>query len=228
METEWRANVARSRTIKPGFFSNDVLAQCEYGARLLFAGLWTIADREGRLEDRPTRIKGLLFPFDRCNIERWLAALAERNFIFRYESEGVRYIQVLNFQKHQSPHIKEPESLIPVPDLSGANLVSVRHALVIGNGERGNSYRKEEKEGAGMVRPTVAEVAAYCLERKNGIDAEQFVAHYESNGWRVGKAPMKSWKSAIVTWEKNKGSFTNGHHGKQPAAPGPGQRYRGE
>lgn len=51
--------------------------------------------------------------------------------------------------------------------------------------------------------PTVEEVAVYCEERNNGIDAEQFVDHYESNGWRVGgKAPMKNWQAAVRTWER--------------------------
>jgi hypothetical protein len=48
----------RTRQIKPGFFKNDELAELPIEARLLFAGLWTIADREGRLEDRPKKIKG--------------------------------------------------------------------------------------------------------------------------------------------------------------------------
>lgn len=54
-----------------------------------------------------------------------------------------------------------------------------------------------------FVKPTLAEVQAYCRERNNNVDPESFVAYYESNGWRVGKNPMKNWKSAIVTWERN-------------------------
>lgn len=50
--------------------------------------------------------------------------------------------------------------------------------------------------------PTVEEVRQYCLERNNGIDAESFVAFYESKGWKVGSTPMKNWKSAVITWEK--------------------------
>ena len=53
-------------------------------------------------------------------------------------------------------------------------------------------------------RPTVDEVAAYCAERKNGIDAQQFIDHYDANGWKVGKTPMKDWKAAVRTWEGNK------------------------
>jgi hypothetical protein len=59
--------------------------------------------------------------------------------------------------------------------------------------------------------PTVDEVRAYCDERGNSLDAEQFVDHYTSNGWKVGgKAPMKCWRSAIRTWEKRHGNNGEG------------------
>ena len=51
--------------------------------------------------------------------------------------------------------------------------------------------------------PTREEVASYCRERGNGVDARRFVDHYTANGWRVGKNPMKDWKAAVRTWEKN-------------------------
>ena len=54
-----------------------------------------------------------------------------------------------------------------------------------------------------FVPPTVEEVEAYCLERKNKVDAAYFVDHYTSNGWKVGKQNMKDWKAAVRTWEKN-------------------------
>ena len=52
-------------------------------------------------------------------------------------------------------------------------------------------------------KPTLDEVSAYCLERGNGVDPERWYAYYESNGWRVGKNPMKDWKAAVRTWERN-------------------------
>lgn len=51
--------------------------------------------------------------------------------------------------------------------------------------------------------PTVEEVKAYCRERNNNVDAEKFVAFYESKGWMIGKNKMKNWKMAVVTWEKS-------------------------
>ena len=50
--------------------------------------------------------------------------------------------------------------------------------------------------------PTVEEVEAYCIERNNKVDAERFVDFYASNGWRVGKNPMKDWKAAVRNWER--------------------------
>ncbi len=57
--------------------------------------------------------------------------------------------------------------------------------------------------------PTVEDVAAYCLERQNGIDPEEFVSFYASKGWKVGTSPMKDWRAAVVTWEKKRAKETS-------------------
>lgn len=108
--------MARSRNIKPKFFTNDLLAELPYEGRLLFIGLWTVADREGRLLDRPKKIKMELFPADSLDIEPLLAGLAERGFIRRYMVGDHSCIQIVNWHKHQSPHFKEQKSAIPAPD----------------------------------------------------------------------------------------------------------------
>ncbi len=49
--------------------------------------------------------------------------------------------------------------------------------------------------------PTLEEVEEYCAEKGYRIDAERFIAYYASIGWKVGgKAPMKDWRSAVVSW----------------------------
>ena len=52
-----------------------------------------------------------------------------------------------------------------------------------------------------MARPTLQEVEAYIAEKGYHVDASAFIAYYDSNGWKVGKNPMKSWKGALTTWE---------------------------
>ena len=115
--------MARARNIKPGFFKNEILAELNPLARILFAGLWCLADREGRLEDRPKRIKADILPYDNCNINKLLNELQGKEFILRYEVRGNQYIQVLNFKKHQNPHMREPASEIPAPDEHSASTV---------------------------------------------------------------------------------------------------------
>ena len=61
----------------------------------------------------------------------------------------------------------------------------------------------EQSKTQKFIPPTVDEVRAYCNERHNGIDPEEFVSFYESKGWMIGKNKMKDWKAAIRTWEKN-------------------------
>ncbi|EOL8933203.1 hypothetical protein ACM91U_003196 [Cronobacter sakazakii] len=105
--------MARSRNIKPGFFTNDELAECSPLARLLFAGLWTIADKEGRLDDRPKKVKALVLPFDNVDCDELLQQLHDRKFIQRYQVQDGAYIQITNWKKHQNPHCKEAPSEIP-------------------------------------------------------------------------------------------------------------------
>lgn len=112
--------MARSRNIKPSFFTNDILADCSPLARILFAGLWTIADRDGRLQDRPKKIKAEILPYDNCDVDDLLTDLDDKGFIIRYDVEEVDYIQIVSFKKHQNPHQKEQPSTIPAPCKSGA------------------------------------------------------------------------------------------------------------
>lgn len=111
--------MARARNIKPGFFKNEELAECSPWARLCFAGLWTLADRDGRLEDRPKRIKGELFAFDSVEVEPLLDELAGRGFIQRYQVAGRSLIVIPTFLKHQNPHHREKPSELPPPPSPG-------------------------------------------------------------------------------------------------------------
>jgi hypothetical protein len=107
--------VARLRTLKPGFFANEALASLPFAGRLLYAGLWTIADREGRLLDRPQYIRGQVFPYENVPVERFLAALADLGFIVRYTVGDQRLIAIPTWRRHQHPHPREAPSELPPP-----------------------------------------------------------------------------------------------------------------
>lgn len=103
----------RARNIKPGFFVNEQLAECCFAARILFEGLWCLADREGRLEDKPKKIKALVFPYDDINADELLQELHTHGLIVRYEVDGAKYIDIPKFRVHQRPHQNETASIIP-------------------------------------------------------------------------------------------------------------------
>lgn len=102
--------------LSPGFFQNEILIELPPLTRLLFAGLWTISDREGRLEDRPKRIKIAILPADDHDVDTALTDLHHAGFITRYTTRDGNYIQINKFSKHQKPHIREAASEIPAPN----------------------------------------------------------------------------------------------------------------
>lgn len=139
--------MARARNIKPGFFSNEDLAECSFPARLCFAGMWTLADREGRLEDRPKRIKGELFRFDSVDVEPLLQELAKYGFILRYRDKaGLGIIQVLEFRKHQTPHFKEGPSILASPQSLGL----LSDACEQSPGLSGDQYEEKPQASPGL------------------------------------------------------------------------------
>lgn len=105
----------RARSIKPGVCDNELLGTADPFCTLLFERLWMMADREGRLEDRPLRIKAKAFPYrEGLDIEALLNWLHDKGFIQRYTA-GDRYIQICKFSEHQKPHQNEKASIIPAP-----------------------------------------------------------------------------------------------------------------
>jgi hypothetical protein len=110
-----------------------------------------------------------------------------------------------------------PKNQDKCPPKTGTREEKRREDLIKGNTPLNNPLAR-------FVKPTLAEVAAYCAERRNAIEAQAFIDHYESNGWRVGKVPMKDWQAAVRNWEKNsrQGTF-NGK--SRTSRVGPGQLF---
>lgn len=87
---------------------------------------------------------------------------------------------------------KEPASVVTFADL----------AYIL-------SHDMEEVSGVTVrkkfVKPILEDVRAYCRLRGNSVDPEKFWNHYEANGWKVGRNPMKDWHAAVRTWERSSG-----------------------
>ena len=133
-------------------------------------------------------IANLLQVTDR-SARKYLSHLMQAGYIRMVRFDGrKRYVEsTLSFQAEWNDNSRQGGQSVPHTD----------------NNEYINKIDRESAQGK-FKKPTLQEVAEYCQERGNNIDPEEFIAHYESNGWKVGKTPMKNWKSAIVTWEKKR------------------------
>lgn len=117
--------MARARNIKPALFSNDELADNDPLGRLLFIGLWTIADCEGNLEWREKRIKAQLLPYDNCDIKKLMINLDKSGFIRYYSVHDNLYVHIVNFTKHQNPHKNERSKGSDIPKFADTNRESI-------------------------------------------------------------------------------------------------------
>jgi hypothetical protein len=122
--------MARARNIKPALFKNEILGVADPLYTLLFEGLWILADREGRVEDRPLRIKGEIFPYrEGIDVNAMLDWLQAEGFIHRYQARGVKCIVIVNFAKHQNPHKNESASELPAPEEAQGSSVSASESI---------------------------------------------------------------------------------------------------
>jgi hypothetical protein len=162
--------MARIRTIKPEFFKNEQLADLPMSARLLFIGLWTLADKEGRLEDRPKRIKVELFPYDNLDCDKELSRLQSAAFIERYEVGELKVIQIINFTTHQRITGKESETDSKFPAITGGEkqLGNIGETFGEHPGEQeGKGKERKGKEGKGNAPPVVEIIYPFDDDFKN-------------------------------------------------------------
>ena len=124
--------MARARNIKPAFFTDEIIADNDPLARILYIGLWTIADFNGNIEWRPKRIKIQLLPYDDCDIEQLAINLDKSRLVTFYSVNNKCYLNIANFTKHQNPHPNEKKkgTDIPLmPQVTDSIDVTINHDL---------------------------------------------------------------------------------------------------
>lgn len=93
--------MARIRTIKPEFWTDEKVARCSMVARLLFIGTWNVADDFGGLDRSPYQLKAQIFPYDTIDCEPLIQELLGQGLLIEYESGGKKYLHIAGFRKHQ-------------------------------------------------------------------------------------------------------------------------------
>ena len=106
----------RIRSIKPEAFDDPILGSVSIAARLFFIGLFTQADRRGRLRYEAPRLRVRLLPYDDgVSVDNLTTELEAAGLVRRYDQGTKVFLSILNFERHQRPNMREPESSIPSP-----------------------------------------------------------------------------------------------------------------
>jgi hypothetical protein len=107
--------VARIRTIKPEFWTDERVGECSANARLLFIASWNFADDQGGLERSAKQLKAQAFPYDTLDCEPLVKELINAGLLIEYQVGGKTYLHINGFRKHQRVE-KPAKPRVPVYD----------------------------------------------------------------------------------------------------------------
>lgn len=201
--------MARIRTIKPEFWTDDALTECSVSARLLFIGTWNFADDYGNLDRSAKQIKARIFPLDSINCEPLIQELLAQKLLVEYEVEGKKYLHIQGFAKHQ---------VINRPSKPGVPAFDQAHATLREDSVRTPAGREGKGgEGKGRKGPAPAEPVA-------GLDLvswERWVKYRSEIRKPIKPASVESAQRALAAFKGDQAavvehSIANGYQGLFP------------
>ena len=143
-----------------------------------------------------------------------LKVLMTKRYIIRFESGVIvikhwRMHNTLRKDRYTPTSFQEEFEMLGIKDNGAYTLgcQTVARRLPQNSIDKNSIEENSEdiKPQKRFAKPTIEDVIAYCQERNNNVDPEKWFNYYESNGWKVGKNPMKDWKAAVRTWERSDG-----------------------
>jgi len=218
-------SMARIRTVKPEFWSHAVMGRLDDASKCLAIALLNFADDEGYFFADPILVRNQCRPFDddSTSTRRALGTLVKSGWIIiKKDAQHGDIGKVVNFNAHQKIDRLTPSKIKTYFDSSKDRRVfdddstlDLGSRKVSRKGEdqiQRTSARSAPQVGRVprpvFIHPSLLEISEYCKERNNHVNPEVFFDHYEANGWKVGKNPMKDWQAAARNWIKNSEQFT--------------------
>ena len=190
------------------------------GARFLYGEITALCNEKGYCWASNKYFADLYKVTDRT-VRSWISSLITNGYIisdliFKENSKEVeaRYLKLMDGSMEETPGKNLPTPTEENFHTYGKKLPEPMEENFLDNNTSNNTEeyitiskdivvgQPQQKKTKKFIKPTIEEINAYCLERKNKIDAGHFFDYYESKGWKIGKNPMKDWKAAVRTWER--------------------------
>lgn len=196
-----------NRIIKESICVSEQIDQLSPLEEVTFYRLLVNCDDYGCFDARERVVLSRLFPlkdYKTADIRKLLNRLAAVGLIELYQVEGRPLLKVCKWELHQRVRISKHKYPTPEDAESCENSPQVAancRELPLESNTNPNPNPNPIVNRTRFTPPTVEEVAEYCKERNNNVNAERFVDFYTSKGWKVGKESMKDWKACVRTWE---------------------------
>ena len=197
--------MAERRMFAKSIVDSDAFIDMPMSARLLYYDLGMRADDDGFVNSPKKIMRMIGATNDDMNI------LLMRKFVIAFESGVVviKHWRIHNYIQSDRYHptkYAEEKAKLTVKD-NGAYTLDTKCIQPVSNMDTEVRLGKVRQDKVSLNssdkhHPTLEEVKAYCSERGNKVDPERWFDYYTSNGWKVGKNPMKDWKAAVRTWER--------------------------
>lgn len=198
--------MARIRTIKPEFWTDEALTECSLSARLLFIGTFNFADDNGNLEASAKQLKMKIFPADNIDCQPLLNELITHGLLIEYSYQGVKYLNIKGFKKHQV--INRP-SKTNIPDLEmNDDSVNTHGVLTDGRERKGREGNKPLSTSSKLTYDDVPEFLQFWSVYPRKDDKKK-----SFEAWLKNKPPIAqvlnalSWQVKSDQWTKDKGQF---------------------
>lgn len=182
--------MARIRTIKPEFWTDDAITECSLSARLLFIGMWNFADDRGNIERSAKQMKMKIFPADTVDVESLLLELMHNNLIIEYEFDGKKYLHIRTFADHQVINRPSKTGLPEYDESLRTHATLTDDSLTEGKGKEGKGKEEEIKTLSGKPDPipyqTILDDMNATLDRQFHLtgDFKKLVKARWSEGFR--------------------------------------------
>lgn len=161
--------MARIRTVKPEFWTDERVGECSVSARLLFIATWNFSDDQGGLDRSAKQLKAQAFPYDQIDCEPLIQELLDAGLLIEYESCGKKYLHINGFRRHQKVEkpakprvpvyeesLRTPRALPePSPACSGSSLGREGKGKEHTDVEQGSTARSEEPDSPEQSSPVV-------------------------------------------------------------------------
>lgn len=202
--------MARKRMIDPNIWQSEDFGKLSLLAKMVFIGLFSLADDEGRGRANPVYLKSTLFPYEEsmrsADITKTLFEISSNMSVIFYSYDGSDYYSLYNWNEWQKID-KPTDSKLPAFDESNKEIRrlfaegSTKTSRVLSPNKKRIENNKKEKEEKAFVSPTLQEIQEYVKEKGLKIDAKQFYDYFTEGNWVDSKGnKVKSWKQKILTW----------------------------